>query len=250
MSGSPTGALEGMVAVVTGGGRGIGEATARELAVRGAAVAVNDIDAGAADGVARAICEEGGTAASFPADVCDPDAVDDMMSEIARWGGGINALVSNAGRGGTGKSLVEISLHEWDQMIESNLRSTFICCRAVIPHLNQQGGGQIVCMSSVSALIGVAGSTHYCAAKGGIISFGKSLARELAPFHIRVNVVAPGLVDTDMSRARGIEHQRHLVEWHRIGLPEDVAHTVVFLVSPGSEFVTGQVISPNGGAYM
>lgn len=244
------GDLTGQVVLVTGAGKGIGRATAAVLSGSGAAVAINDIDEDAAATVARAICERGGRAAAFPGDVRDPGAMDAVMAAVAEWGGGIDSLVSNAGVGGTGKTIDQLSLDEWDHMIEANLRSTFICCRAVLPHLEQRGGGQIVCTSSVTALMGVPGSTHYSAAKGGIISFCKSLARELAPRRIRVNVVAPGLIDTDMSRARGIEHQRHLVAWHRIGEPKDVAHTVAFLLSPGSEFITGQVISPNGGAYM
>jgi 3-oxoacyl-[acyl-carrier protein] reductase len=116
--------------------------------------------------------------------------------------------------------------------------------------MKNQGRGRIVNVSSVSALMGVAGSTHYTAAKAGVIGFSKSLAREGAPHRINVNVVAPGLINTEMSNKRGAQHQLHLVEWPRVGEPVDVAECVAYLLSDGAELLTGQVISPNGGAYM
>jgi 3-oxoacyl-[acyl-carrier protein] reductase len=131
-----------------------------------------------------------------------------------------------------------------------DLTSAFLMCRAVLPHMIAAGGGRMVNLSSITALMGVAGSTHYAAAKAGVIGFSKSLAREVASMRINVNVVAPGLIDTDMSRKRGIDHQRHLVAWPRIGEPQDVAGLVAFLLSDQAEFITGQVLSPNGGAYM
>jgi len=120
----------------------------------------------------------------------------------------------------------------------------------VLPHMISKQRGRIVNISSVTAMMGVAGSTHYAAAKAGVIGFSKSLAREVAGNRINVNVIAPGLIDTDMSRKRGIDHQRHFVAWPRIGKPKDIAGVVAFLLSDEAEFITGQVLSPNGGAYM
>ena len=235
--------------LVTGAGRGIGRAVAQVLAEGGARVAVNDIDAGAARQTVAEIREQGGRAEPFPADVGDPAAVRTMVAAAAAWGE-LSGLVNNAGIGGTGKTLIELSLDEWREMMRVNLDSVFLSCREVLPYLAAAGRGSIVNISSVSALMGVAGSTHYTAAKGGVIAFTKSLAREVAAQGVRVNAVAPGLVDTEMSRARGIDHQSHLVLLDRIGCPRDVGHAVSFLMSEEAGFITGQVLSPNGGAYM
>lgn len=242
--------FSGHVVLVTGAGRGIGLAIVQLLAQRGASVALNDVDAALLNSVTAAIRDGGGDVAPFVADVRDPEAVEQMIHDITDWRGRLNSLVNNAGIGGTGKTLLELTLEEWREMLEMDLTSVFLTCRAAVPVMQRQGSGCIVNISSVSALMGVSGSTHYTAAKAGIIGFSKSLALEVAPDRIRVNVVAPGLIDTTMSRARGIDHQRHLVIWPRIGVPADIASTVIFLLSSESEFITGQVISPNGGAYM
>jgi 3-oxoacyl-[acyl-carrier protein] reductase len=135
-------------------------------------------------------------------------------------------------------------------MIDIDLTAVFLSCRAVLPHMMKQERGSIVNIASITGQMGAAGSTHYAAAKAGVIGFSKALAHEVASYSINVNVVAPGLVDTDMSRSRGIDHQRHLVLWPRIGEVDDIAWAVAYLASDRAEFVTGAVFNVNGGAYM
>ena len=171
------------------------------------------------------------------------------MEVLGAWGR-IDVLVNNAGIGGMGKTILDLTTDEWRQMIDVDLTSVFLCCRAVLPTMIQQRRGAIINIASVTGQMGVAGSTHYAAAKAGVIGFTKSLAHEVATHRVNVNVIAPGLIDTDMSRARGIEHQRHLVIWPRIGNVEDVAWAVAYLVSDRAEFITGTVLNINGGAYM
>jgi len=238
------------IVLVTGAARGIGRAIAVRLAEQGHWLALNDIDGDILYHTVQHLKESGHQAISLEGDVSDPEAVNDMVNKVTTQFGPIDGLVNNAGIGGVGKTLLELSIEEWNEMIRVDLTSTFLLCRAVLPHMISQGRGRIVNISSITAMMGVAGSTPYAAAKAGVIGFSKSLAREVAPQRINVNVVAPGLIDTDMSRKRGIDHQRHLVAWPRLGQPEDVAAAVSFLLSDQADFITGQVLSPNGGAYM
>ncbi len=240
----------GRTVIVTGAARGIGVAVAGRLAAQGDRIVLNDIDPAALAETADALARLGHAVVASPGDVSDPAAVSALVRTALNRFGRIDALVNNAGIGGTGKGLLELTLDDWQRMLAVDLTSVFLTCQAVLPTMLAQGRGRIVNISSVSALMGVAGSTHYTAAKAGVIGFSKSVAREMAPHGINVNVVAPGLIDTDMARSRGIDHQRHLVDWPRIGMPEDIAATVAFLLSDGAEFITGQVLSPNGGAYM
>lgn len=183
-------------------------------------------------------------------DVSQLDDVQAMVDTTLESWGRVDILVNNAGIGGAGKTLLELELDEWQRMIDVDLTAAFLCCRAVVPHMIEQKRGSIVNIASITGQMGVAGSTHYAAAKAGVIGFSKALAQEVAPFFVNVNVVAPGLIDTDMSRARGIEHQRHLVIWPRIGEVIDIAWAVAYLVSDRAQFVTGAVLNVNGGAYM
>jgi NAD(P)-dependent dehydrogenase (short-subunit alcohol dehydrogenase family) len=242
--------LAGKIAIVTGAGRGIGNAIARLLAARGAWVAVNDIDSASANSTASSICEAGGSALAFPGDVGNSSDVGEIVHSVLDGNGRLDLLVNNAGIGGTGKFLADLTEEEWARMIQINLGSVFLMCRASVPHMIKQGAGRIINLSSMFGLSGAAGSTHYSASKAGIIGLSKSLARELAPQRITVNVVAPGLIDTPMFHARGVEAAPPWLLWPRIGRPEDVAQTVAFLASDEAEFITGQVISPNGGGWM
>lgn len=235
-------------AMVTGAGRGIGRAAAVALTRAGARVAVNDIDAPAAQETAHAIRAGGGEAWSVPGDVADPGQVEAMVAAAVQALGGLDVLVNNAGIGGRGAPLGEVRLEEWERMLRVNLTSMFLTSKAALPHLLRGQHGCIINVSSVTGMTGWSGSVPYAAAKAGVIGFSKALARELAPVKVRVNVVAPGLIDTRMARERGLDHQRHLVLWPRLGVPEDVAGAIVYLASDAAEYVTGQVLSPNGGA--
>jgi 3-oxoacyl-[acyl-carrier protein] reductase len=238
------------VIVITGAARGIGRAIAAKMAAEGHLLALNDIDREALGGTVDTFEKAGFRIIDLAGDVSQSEDVEAMAAKTVAHFGRIDSLVNNAGIGGTGKFLLELSIEEWNEMLRVDLTSTFLLCKAVLPNMMARGRGRIVNISSITAMMGVAGSTHYAAAKAGVIGFSKSLAREVADKRINVNVVAPGLIDTDMARKRGIDHQRHFVAWPRIGEPDDIAGAVAFLLSDQAEFITGQVISPNGGAYM
>lgn len=242
--------LTGKVAIVTGAAQGIGYAVADLLTGLGAHVMLQDINAGTLKNALRQIQAEDRQVLTNHGDVSRATDTQAMVdATIAQWGR-VDILVNNAGIGGVGKKLLDLTIEEWQRMIDVDLTAVFLCCRSVLPGMIQQQRGVIINIASVTAQMGVAGSTHYAAAKAGVIGFSKSLAREVAAQHINVNVVAPGLVDTQMSRARGIDHQRHLVIWPRIGTVADIAWAVAYLASDQAEFITGQVMNVNGGAYM
>jgi len=238
------------VILITGAGRGIGRAIAEKMSAGDHLLALNDINAKMLNRTIDTFEKPESRIIGLVGDVSHPEDAEAMAAKTIAHFGRIDSLVSNAGIGGTGKFLLELSIEEWNEMLRVDLTSTFLLCKAVLPSMISQGRGRIVNIASITAMMGVAGSTHYAAAKAGVIGFSKSLAREVADKRINVNVVAPGLIDTDMARKRGIDHQRHIVAWPRIGEPADIAGVVAFLLSDEAEFITGQVISPNGGAYM
>lgn len=245
-----TGRLAGKRAVVTGAGRGIGLAIATAFLQEGARVLVNDIQAELLERARSRLPTATRHVVFHRGDTSDPGAVAEMVALAREAFGGVDVLVNNAAIGGTGKTLLELSLEEWERFLRVDLTSVFLCCQAVVPLMIEQGRGSIINLSSITGLAGTAGSIPYAAAKAGVLGLTKSLARELAPHRINVNAIAPGLIDTEMSRARGQEESRRAVLWPRIGTPEDVAWLAVYLASDEAEFVTGQVISPNGGAWM
>jgi 3-oxoacyl-[acyl-carrier protein] reductase len=192
----------------------------------------------------------GVSVAACVADVSAPDDVRRMVTQASAQFGGLDVLVNNAGIGGTGQTLLELTLDDWERMLCVDLTSVFVCCQAAVPALLEQGRGSIINISSITGVEGTAGSVPYAAAKAGVLGLTKSLAKELAPHAINVNAIAPGLIDTAMSRARGQELAAQAVRWPRIGRPEDIAQLAVYLASDEAEFVTGQVLGVNGGAYM
>jgi 3-oxoacyl-[acyl-carrier protein] reductase len=245
-----TARLAGKNAVVTGAGRGIGAAIARAFAAEGATLLLNDLDAGTIDRVADECRATGATVHVCVADIADPLAVERLFAATSDLPGTLNVLVNNAGIGGVGRTLLDSDLDEWNRMIAVDLTSVFLCCRAAVPLMRAGGRGSIINLSSITGLAGTAGSVPYAAAKAGVIGLTKALAKETASWRINVNAVAPGLIDTEMSRARGQGQSGADVLWPRIGIPEDVASLAVYLASDESEFMTGQILSPNGGALI
>ena len=242
--------LTDKVAIVTGAAGGIGFAVADLFSGLGARVMLQDIDAGTLKSSIQQLQAKDRQVLANHGDISRDVDTQAMVEEtIAKWGR-VDILVNNAGIGGVGKKILDLTIEEWQRMLEVDLTGVFLCCRSVLPGMIQQQRGVIINIASVTAQMGVAGSTHYAAAKAGVIGFSKSLAREVAAQHINVNIVAPGLIDTQMSRARGIDHQRNLVIWPRIGIVADVAWAVAYLASDQAEFITGQVMNVNGGAYM
>ncbi|MER7795494.1 SDR family NAD(P)-dependent oxidoreductase [Streptomyces sp. NPDC097640] len=242
-------------AVVTGAARGIGAAVARRLAGDGLAVGVIDLDEADCGETVEAITSVGGAALAVAADVADEAAVTAAIARIAAAFGPPTVLVNNAGIGPRA-DLVDMTTQQWDTVLGINLSGSFFAARAVCPHMVTAGWGRIVNMSSISA-VGDAGRVDYASAKAGLIGFTKSLALQLGPHGVTANAIAPGFVVSDMTRASArrlglsFEEFRHRAEQSipvgRVGLPDDIAHTASFLVSPGAGFVSGQVIYVAGG---
>ncbi len=248
-----TQALEGRVAMVTGASRGIGAAIALAFGGQGARVAVHyHQSAERAAGVARAIEGAGGDALTVRADVTNVGAVQVMVEATLARFGRIDILVNNAG------ILNRRLLHEmpddiWDGMIATNLKSVFLCTRAVLPHMLARGSGKIINLGSSIGQKGLTGHAHYAAAKGGIIAFTRALAREVGPKGIHVNAIAPGPIETDLIGPVTDEYRTKTsagFALRRLGIPDDVAPTAVFLASDASGYYAGQTLCPNGGDLM
>lgn len=240
-------------AVVTGASRGIGREIALRLGEAGFNVAVNYLfDDEDYEGAVSDIEKLGRKAKAFKADVSKFDEVKKMMEQIASEFGSIDVLVNNAGITRDGL-LMRMKEEDFDQVIDVNLKSVFNCCRHVVPYMVKQRSGRIISMASVVGLAGQAGQTNYAASKGAIIAFSKALALEIGSRGITVNAVAPGFVDTPMTHALPEKQQEALkqkVPLKRAGQTRDIANVVAFLAGDESAYITGQVISVNGGMYM
>jgi 3-oxoacyl-[acyl-carrier protein] reductase len=243
--------LNGKVAVVTGASRGIGRAIATTLAARGALVVAVARDENAADTVGS-ITAAGGRAERGSVDVTDVASVEALMSGVVTAHGRIDILVNNAGIT-RDQLLLRMKRDDWDQVLATNLTAAFTCVQAVVKPMVKQRSGRIISVSSVVGQTGNAGQANYAASKAGLIGFSKSLARELASRNITVNVVAPGLVETDMTKA--ITDKAHgdwagQIPLGRIGTPAEIAAAVCFLASDEASYITGHVLAVNGGMYM
>jgi len=243
--------LSGKVAIVTGASRGIGRAVGVRLAARGAQV-IAAARADHADSTVAAIQSVGGRAVAVSVDVTDRASVDAMTSGVLDQFGRIDILVNNAGIT-RDQLLLRMKYEDWDQVIATNLTAAFGCTQAVIRPMIKQRGGRIISISSVVGQTGNPGQANYAASKAGLIGFSKALAREVASRSITVNVVAPGLIDTDMTRAITDKAQGDWaaqIPLGRLGAPDEVAAAVCFLASDEASYITGQVLAVNGGMYM
>jgi 2-hydroxycyclohexanecarboxyl-CoA dehydrogenase len=242
------------VAIVTGGGSGIGLACAERLAADGNAVAVFDLNGASAEAAVAAIEAAGGTAIGLTVDVTDRPGIDAAVTEVRERLGRPTILVNSAGLDGFGPFL-KISAETWNRILAVNLTGTFDCCQAVVPDMLEEKWGRIVNISSSSAQGGQPHMTHYVASKAGVIGFTKALALELGPKGITVNTIPPGFVDTPMLRSseergllgEGVEHHAAITPVRRVGRPEDIAAACSFLVREEASYITGQVIGVNGG---
>ena len=245
--------LANKTALVTGASRGIGRATAIELAKAGAKVAVNYAgNRAAAEEVVAQIQAAGGQAFMVLADVGDAAAVDAMVKSVVEQFGSIDILVNNAGI--TRDNLImRMKEEDWDAVIHTNLKGIFNCTKVVTKLMMKQRYGRIVNMTSVVGVMGNAGQSNYAAAKAGVIGFTKSMAKELASRNITVNAVAPGYISTDMTADLPDQAKADLqsqIPLQRLGNPADVASAVLFLVSPGADYITGQTLHVDGGMVM
>ncbi|MEA3502711.1 MAG: 3-oxoacyl-[acyl-carrier-protein] reductase [Actinomycetota bacterium] len=238
------------VALVTGGSRGIGRAIALRLASDGHAVAVNyTANSAAADEVVETITANGGTAIAVRADVGDADAVTAMFETVEEHLGRVEVLVNNAGIT-RDDLLLRMGIEAWDQVIQTNLRSVYLCSRAAMRGMLRSRWGRIISVSSISGISGNPGQANYAASKAGIIGFSKSIAREIGSRSITVNVVAPGFIETDMTEELGTEIAQEVtrrVAVGRLGRPEEVAAAVGYLASDDAAYVTGQTLVIDGG---
>jgi 3-oxoacyl-[acyl-carrier protein] reductase len=246
--------LSDLVVLVTGGSRGIGAATARAAAVAGANVAISYLDRpDEADQVIAELRDLGREALSVGVDLADPMAAREMVASVEREMGRVDALVNNAGVMPE-TPFLEISDEEWDRVIAVDLSAAFACSQAVVPGMLARGGGSIVMISSRLGQIGWPGVAHYAAAKAGLLGLTKSLAREFGSRGIRVNAVAPGPTITGMSTEMltGESGKRRVADIPagRFARPEDIADTVMFLLSEASSMYHGQTLGPNGGGHM
>jgi 3-oxoacyl-[acyl-carrier protein] reductase len=250
--------LEGRVSIVTGGGHGIGKAYCEGLAAEGSAIAVAEIDGDAAERVASSLRATGVKAIEIATDVSDEESTQRMAERTLSAFGRIDVLVNNAAVFATipisRVPLEQLSVHEWDRVMSVNLRGIFLACRAVLPAMRQQGYGKIINISSGTALSGSPMRIHYTTSKGGVLSFTRTLAREVGSSGIRVNAIAPGSTlseenpDQDILRMRQEPVSARALQ--RVQLPTDIVGSVVFFASPDSDFVTGQTLVVDGGATM
>jgi len=241
--------LSTKVAIVTGSGRGIGRAIALKLAESGATVVVNDVEAGSVEDVAEEIKAKNGQSLAILADVASPPDVTRLVEMTKSTYGKVDILVNNAGIN-RDKLLLRMSDEDWDKVLNVNLKSVFLCTRAVLRHMLEQRWGRIISISSIAGIMGNPGQANYASAKAGIIGFTRTVAKEVASRGITANAIAPGFIDTEMTR-RLKEEWRQEIKSHipvgYFGSPRDVAEAVAFLASEEARYITSQVLNVDGG---
>jgi 3-oxoacyl-[acyl-carrier protein] reductase len=244
--------LNEKVAIVTGAGQGIGRAITLKLAANGANIVVVDVNLERANETVSHLESSGRKAIALKADISSTKETEDMIEESVKKMGGIHILVNNAGIT-RDKLLLRMKEDDWDAVLDVNLKGVFNCTKAVIRHMSKQRYGRIVNIASIVGEMGNAGQANYAASKAGVIGFTKTVAREFAVRNITCNAVAPGFIETAMTDSLPENAREELtkqIPMGRLGKPDDVAESVLFLVSDSSSYITGQVVNVNGGMYM
>jgi 3-oxoacyl-[acyl-carrier protein] reductase len=250
--------LTDKVAVITGGAAGMGRAMARKLAEEGCSIVISDISESSGKRTAEEMAKLGVEAIFVRCDVTDNNQVQNMVDTVIRKFGKIDILVNNAGALGTMWSLEEVTEEDWDRILDLNLKSVFLCCKAVVPHMKEKKYGRIINMSSMGAVSPPRSVVHYHAAKAGVISLTQNLALELVSFNIRVNAIVPGPIRTeyyeprlknmtDMQREDYFMTKGKTTPMQRMGRPEEIAAVALFLVTEPSSYITGETINVAGG---
>jgi 3-oxoacyl-[acyl-carrier protein] reductase len=248
--------LSGKVAIITGAAGGIGRATSLALAESGAAVAINyKRNEKDAELLRKQIVSDGGRAIAVQADVTRPPDIDALVARTTEELGPVDILVNNAGSLIERLRILDLTEERWDEVMDLNLKSAFLCSKAVVPSMIERKNGSIINLSSIAGRNGGAlGSIHYSTAKGGLITFTKGLAKELAPFGVRVNAVSPGVIDTpyheQFSSPEMMKNYVNAIPLGRVGKPEEVAKVIAFLASDAASYLAGETIEINGGMFM
>ena len=246
--------LDGQVAVVTGGGTGIGKGIALEFAGAGADVVIAGRRADVLEAAAEEIRAVGGRAAAVPTDVTRRDEVEGLIEAATEAFGGIDILVNNAAHGGSGPSMADSDEERWDEIVDTNLKSAYLCCHAATPGMIERGRGCIINISSVASMR-PEGCRIYGIAKAGVNFMTRGLAQDLAPHNIRVNCIAPGAVRTDMLTVDVGEDEEDwdqlasYIPLGRVGAPADIGTVALFLASPAAHYISAQIISVDGALF-
>ncbi len=247
--------LQGKVAIVTGGGGGIGRATSCLFAKEGAKVVVSDVNKESASLTVELIKEAGGEAISVPANMVNPEEVEQIVNKTIEAYGGLDILFNNAGVGNEEVKLAEMSVEEWDRVVDINLKGVFLGIKYALPKMEERGGGSIINTSSVLGFRGKKYVGPYNASKGGVVLLTQNAALEYGKNNIRVNAVAPGVIDTDIIQGWKDDERKWPIiskanALRRVGQPEEVAKAVLFLASDDASFVTGSTIFVDGGGML